>query len=217
MTEGPAINVVIADDHPVVLAGINSILTFDSRIQANIVGTSESVDNLLDVLKNNWCDLLITDYNMPGSSFSDGLDLISFLRRNYPIMKIIVITTIQNIGVAQAMLKKGVNGLFDKRERLKDLADAVRTVTQGKTFISSELKTRLTNYQADQRGNRETLTHRELEVLRLSASGLSGKQIALHLNRSEKTISRQKRDAMQKLGLSHDTQIREAAERLGLV
>lgn len=217
MTKGATVNIIIADDHPVVLAGMKSILTLDTQLQTNIVGAVESVDKLLDALKKNRCDLLITDYNMPGSKFYDGLDLIHFLRRNYPVMKIIVITTIQNVGLAHAMLKKGVNGLFDKREKLSDLADAVRKVTQGKIFISRDLKARLADHQANQLQVHVNLTGRELEVLRLNASGFSGKEIAKHLSRSEKTVSRQKRDAMQKLGLTHDTQIREAAERLGLL
>lgn len=208
-----SINIVIADDHPIVLAGIKSVLELD----ANVVGDAESVDDLLDLLDQTRCDLLITDFNMPGSRFADGLDLISFLHRHYPDMKIIVITTIQSPGLVKAMMNSGAQGVFDKREKLNYLTNAVRTVIRGQNFLSENLNLLFADSLANQQELTFNLTQRELEVVRMYANGFSGRAIAEQLNRSEKTVSRQKRDAMRKLGISHDTEIHQAAQRLGLL
>lgn len=210
-------HIIIADDHPVVLAGMSAVLQSDDRLDAKIIIEASNADEILDGLKNHPCDVLITDFNMPGSQLVDGLELISYLRRHFPNVKIIVITTLQNPGLVTAMLKKGADGIFDKREKLHFLKDAVNTVMSGKTFLSSNLHDVFTDAMSNADEIALTLTNRELEVLRMYANGFNGREIAEHLKRSEKTISRQKRDAMRKLGILHDSQLREAAKQLGLL
>jgi two-component system, NarL family, captular synthesis response regulator RcsB len=205
------LRVVIADDHPVVITGIKAVL---SAMSVMVVAEAHDTDQLMSSLKQSPFDLLITDFNMPGGRFADGLDLLAYMHRHHPKIQVIVVTMLHSPGMVRAMLDKGANGVFDKRDPLSLLQEAVSQVSVGQTYLSPGLIREMAD--AGEEIGRYGLSPRELEVLRMFANGLSGREIAERLNRSEKTVSHQKRRAMQKLGISHDSMLRETAVKLGL-
>ena len=210
------LRIILADDHPVVLMGAEIALTGSG---CSIVAQAENADALIAHLKHTPCDLLISDYSMPYGCFPDGLALVGYLRRHYSHIPLIVMTMLHNPSLLQALLKHGVCGLFYKRSPLVELKQAVQTVAKGRRYLSPSFADILESQSLPQisaEAPRQSLSERELEVVRMFVQGFSGRQIAAQLNRSEKTISRQKRTAMDKLGLDHDGGLMEFARVSGL-
>lgn len=191
--------ILVADDHPVVVMGIRMALS-NSRYAPSITAEAVSTDELMQRLNQQHCDILIIDFSMPNGHFPDGMVLIKHIRSHYTHLKIIVMTMLSNSLILNEILKTGVHGLFDKHQPLEGLINAITRVGKGNTYISDTFSNVLTSpLRGDTR--HKPLTGRELEVLRLFGQNLSGREIAEYFNRSEKTISRQKRMAMQKLGI----------------
>lgn len=212
------LRIILADDHPVVLKGVEMAL-HASGTAFSIVALATNADELIGHLADTPCDLLISDYAMPYGEFPDGMALMGYLKRHFPHVPLIVMTMLRNPSLLQALLNKGVSGLFDKRSPLCELQRAVNRVANGQQHLcpafTGILNAQLRPFLSDD-APMVSLSERELEVVRLFVQGLSGRQIAALLNRSEKTISRQKRTAMDKLGLVHDGGLMEFARVNGL-
>ena len=209
--EAVMIDILLADDHPVVLMGVRSSLTQVQNKALRIVGQAASSGELITLLRQVHCDLLITDFCMPCEAFPDGLTLIGYIRRQHPSMAIIVMSMLKNPTTLRELRNLGVLGLFDKRCALDTLPQAIRDVLGGRSYLSPRYRHLL--LEAGEACS--PLSPKEQEVLRLVGDGLSGRDIALRLNRSEKTISRHKRSAMLKLGLKHDRALIDYVQGLG--
>lgn len=195
------IRVQIADDHPLTLIGIHTLL--ENRAELEIVAQAHSVENLLENLQRQPCDLLLTDLMMPGGDQVDGIRLIRRLRSRYPELAIVVITMLDNPALISSLLKLGIQGLVSKRGLLNDLPKAIAANPRA-PFVSPSIQHLLdtsTALHGKPLLQPEQLSAREIEVLRLYGTGMSIGAIAQHLCRSKQTISTQKSSAMRKLGL----------------
>ncbi|MBF0642996.1 two-component system capsular synthesis response regulator RcsB [Pseudomonas protegens] len=196
-----SIRVQIADDHPLTLIGIHTLL--ENRANLDVVAQAHSVEALLENLQRHPCDLLLTDLMMPGGEQVDGIRLIRRLRTLYPQLAIVVVTMLDNPALISSVLKLGIQGLVSKRGLLNDLPKAVAASPRA-PFVSASIQ-HLLDSSAALHGKPllqpEQLSAREVEVLRLYGTGMSIGAIALHLCRSKQTISTQKSSAMRKLGL----------------
>jgi two-component system capsular synthesis response regulator RcsB len=215
---GP-LRIILADDHPVVLKGVQMSLCPSVGTTFSIVAQAQNADELIEHLERTPCDILISDYAMPYGRFPDGLALMGYVKRHFPQISLIVMTMLRNPSLLQALLNTGACGLFDKRSSLCELKRAVQSAANGRRYLSPSFA-EIIEAQRVPRSYDDasvvSLSERELEVVRLFVQGLSGRQIAAQLNRSEKTISRQKRSAMDKLGLDHDGGLVEFARVSGL-
>ena len=210
-----AIRVIIADDHPIIVAGVRMLL--ENRTDIEIVAEADSPDKLLSALHGAPCDLLITDFSMPGGEAADGLGLLQRIRRDYPTLPIIVLTMVTNAGVHGTIVASGVRGLVDKGSGMAEISLAIQAVSQGRDYISASFRQGLLQSEFDaEAGAPARLSPRELEVFRLFSTGLTVTDIADRLSRSVKTVSRQKADAMAKLGLKNDLDIYVYAREHGL-
>lgn len=210
-----ALRIILADDHPIVRSGVRALL--ERSTQVSVVAEVESPDALVKALEQHPCDLLLTDFNMPGGQITDGLNLLGLVQRRWPDLPIVVLTMVSNLGVLRSILASGVRGLLNKSDALNELPLAVNAAAHGRTYVSGALKELLEASSTNEPGSTDShLSKRETEVLRLFASGLTVSQIATQLNRSVKTISRQKMDAMNKLGLKSDLDIYAYARENGL-
>ena len=122
---------------------------------------------------------------------------------------------VSNASVIGAIAGTGVHGLIDKSAGMVEITQAIRAVHQGQTYISATFRKSL--LERPDPGATTHLSPRETEVLRLFASGMTVSKIAERLSRSVKTISRQKTDAMAKLGLKNDIEINVFAREHGMV
>ena len=200
--------IVLADDHPIVSSGVRQLLEHDRSL--SVVAMVSSPDELLGTLDSMECDLLITDFNMPVGRVSDGLGLLGLIQRKHPTLPVIVLTMITNAAVLRSVLGTGVRGLISKADTLAELPLAVSVVAKGRNYVSKSME----GYMESETVK---LSPRETEVLRLFASGCTVSEIARQLNRSVKTVSSQKMEAMNKLGIKSDLGIYAYAREHGLV
>lgn len=207
------LRVFLADDHPVVILGARALLEEDG---IEVVGVATSTDELMEGLRHLACDVVITDLMMPGGKHPDGTALIQQLRLEYPLLPIVVMTMVANLGIIDSLLRLGVLGVVEKTEEMYVLSQAVRTVAARRRFESPGLKEQLDAYRYDS-VNKGRLSPREAEVIRLLASGLTVSEIGIRLERSLKTISRQKMDGMRKLGLETDVELYNYARDQGML
>jgi len=198
------LRIALADDHPVFRIGLRAILVRDPKVQ--ILYEASSAAELTGWLKDHRCDLVITDFMMPGDHQCDGLKLIEYLRRHWPGVPLMVVTMLTQRRLLQAILDLGVNGLVSKLGVVDELPEAIGQVFRGRTFVSSAFRACLED--ASQPVDVDSaLSSRELEVARLLASGMSVGSIARRLCRSKQTISSQKLSAMRKLGVENDADL----------
>lgn len=173
-----------------------------------VVGEAMNVSHLLSELESKTCDVLVTDFAMPeaGLDAHDGLRLIRKVRQDWPHVNIVVLTSVSNIAILRSILSAGAIGLVDKAEPIELVMAAVRHAHVGRRYVSASFVTALAEAGGDTEFSPDEprLSPREIEVVRLFAKGRSITEIAKELNRDVRTISRQKRDAMNKLGVRND-------------
>ncbi|MFI8718777.1 response regulator [Stenotrophomonas sp. NPDC077464] len=201
------LRIIIADDHPVVRVGAKAAI--ESSGVGVVVAEASSVEELFEALQTHECDVLVTDYSMPTSSKADGIGMIEKIRRTYPDLRMLMLSVSNNLGILRMVVGEGVLGLVDKGSTMDELPVAIQAVHRGQPYVSRKLRERIDMVGTQAIGDDRTraLSPREVEVLRLLASGLMVKEIAKKLHKSVSTISRQKGDAMLKLGVIGDAQL----------
>ncbi|MDN7429052.1 response regulator transcription factor [Burkholderia sp. AU45388] len=210
-TDGSAahrcINVIVADDHPVVSAGVESILSAEMDI--NVAGVTSTISGLLLLLQQQPCDVLICDYSFNGDQQPDGVALFKRLKRSHRDVSIIVLTAHQDIAVlVSRVMSTGVEGFLRKSSQdFTRLPAIIRSVHAGQTFVDPAVAAELLEAGRATQASVESLSERELEVFRMLGRGMSVTEIAMHMNRSIKTISHQKMKAMHKLGARSDADL----------
>jgi len=212
-----SVRIVVADDHPVILFGAEHALLKFPGMQ--VVGRARQSTELVSVLQATACDVLVTDLAMPGGRYGDGLQLIDYLRRNFPDLPIVVLTMLENPALLKRLRELGVTAVVNKSDDMSHIGVAVQRVSHNLEYMSPSVKTALDALPINSRGKNTVtmLSGRELEVVRLFVSGLTIKEISTLLNRSIKTISTQKNAAMRKLGIERDSELFQYAQSNGLM
>ncbi len=202
MTPTP-FNVLIADDHPLVLAGIEAAL-HDLR-SVRLVGMACNSTEIVNLLIQDRCDLLVTDFMMPDGKYNDGLTMLAYLRSHFPELPIIVFTALNGISLTDELVKLGIKSIVSKTDDVGHLISAIYAARSGAEYFSPSVDRTIRSLRGGSRNDK--LTKSELEVLRLYVSGLSITEIAERLHRTKQTISAQKIKAMQKLGVERDADL----------
>jgi two-component system capsular synthesis response regulator RcsB len=201
------LRVIVADDHPVILAGIAVALR--SGGNALVVGEALAPLALMTMLTDIPCDVLVTDYSMPGDGQSDGLALLDDIRKAYPAIPIVVVTALTNAALYREIVACGVLGLVDKNADATEIPHAVNAAARGDTYYSKNVDALIGRHRSIdiKRGTLEDLSPRELEIMRLFSDGMSVSDISRTTGRGMSTVSQQKASAMRKLGLTTDAQV----------
>lgn len=206
--------VIIADDHPVVRIGLRMLIDLSGTCR--VVGEAEGPDSLLNLLSTTPCDLLITDFSMPGDLQVDGLKMLGTVRRLYPSVRIILVTMFANVATLKSALAEGVMAIVSKGASAKELPMAIRSVGDGQRFVSELLRTALAQAGTAHSPTKPLLSAKEHEVVRMLANGMTVSEIAGYFNRSVSTISKQKNMAMHRLGISTDVDLFAYARDSGM-
>lgn len=210
------LNIVVADDHPVLLAGMEHLLQAEPDLA--IAGLVRDSTELVDLLSRTPVDVAVCDFSMPNGRYGDGATLLRFLQRRFPALHLVVLTGMESPMVLRSIQRAGVSCIVSKSDPLEQLVPAVHAASRRQAFISAEIARLIVEDDPhDDVQEVEALSKRESEVLRMFAEGLSVMQIAERVGRSRKTISTQKIAAMRKLGLQRDAEIFEYALTHGLV
>ncbi|HMO57197.1 MAG TPA: response regulator transcription factor [Roseiflexaceae bacterium] len=173
------IRVVIADDHPIIRAGVRTVL--EQSEQVVIVGTATNFDEVMDVLATTVMQVLILDLSgMGGTPFT----LVTRIRRDYPTVGIVIFSSL--VDMAPELIATGVRGYVVKEEMLQELLRAVRAIARGATYFSpivANYLDQISDIPAQRR-----LQPNELTVLKLMALGLSTTAIAAQMGINPRTV-----------------------------
>ena len=177
--------VLLVDDESLLLESLEIILTFGGM---EIVGTAHNGNEALSVLENTTCDIALVDINMPEMG---GIELISHLKKDYPSVKILVLTTFYDDETITKAISGGADGYLLKDSGKDAILGAVSQIMSGRNVIDAKVMQRLAALMSGQKSEPDILkemTAREKEIATLLAQGLSNKQIAEKLYISEGTV-----------------------------
>lgn len=212
------LRIAIADDHPVLLAGMAHLLQAQPGFV--VVGMVKDSTALVELLSSAGVDVVVTDFSMPHGRYGDGIAMLRFLQRRFPQIQLVVLTGMESPLVLNNIRAAGVRCIVSKGDPLEHLLPALQAACSGAGYLSPEVEARIQSAStAGPEGGAlaAVLSRRESEVLRMYAEGLSVIEIADRIGRSRKTISTQKVAAMRKLGLETDADIFQYAIANGLV
>ena len=187
------IKVLLVDDHHIVLDGLESLLQKDGDF--DVLASLHSGEEVLDFLSKEQPQILLTDYSLPGIS---GVDFFRQVRKNYPHVKIIVLSMHDEGHIIKAVLKEGVEGYLLKNIHHNELKAAIRHVSQGLPYVSPEVTRLLVDEMNRPKEEPELLTDREQDVLRLIAKECPNKVIAEKLFISERTVETHRKNIFRK-------------------
>lgn len=184
--------VLLIDDHAIVLDGMEAILSQNTTL--DVVAKLSNGNMALSYLKVNQIDLVITDYSMPDM---DGLTLVKKFKSDSPDLKIIMLSMHDEAGIIREALGAGLDGYILKKYAQKELLQAIEVVLNGGQYWSREVSSALLS-SFDQQKN-DTLTGREIEVLKLIVNELNSREIAEKLFISERTVETHRKNLMRKI------------------
>jgi DNA-binding NarL/FixJ family response regulator len=199
------INIMIADDHSMVREGIKQLLELDGDI--TVIAEANNGKQCLELLDEKRTDVLLLDINMPNMN---GLQVLQYMRDKKMKVKVLILTIHNEVEYLMRAVEIGVNGYVLKDSESSVLKKAIFSVNKGETFIQPELAP-LLKVRMDEKNNSlesedESLTRREIEVLKLIAEGLFNKEIAYTLDISEKTVKNHVSNIFKKINVSDRTQ-----------
>lgn len=214
MNSNDSIRVVIADDHPVVRAGIRSLLAKHPDLQVvGEIGDGPQVEPLVEVWQP---DVLVLDMAMPGL---DPVAVTRRLKERHPDLNVLVLTAYDDDAYVTGLLAAGATGYLLKEEALDMLVAAIRAVARRESWFSQRVAARLARkaIAPAQIPPAGPLTPRECEVLRLLALGLSNAEIAEQMFITKRTVQNYVSTIYDKLGLDSRTEAVLYAIRHGIV
>ncbi len=195
---------IVADDHAIVRKGLSQILT-DEFVGANITEAKDG-QSVLRQIRSKDFDLLICDISMPGVS---GLELCKRVRELQPVLPVLVLSMHAEETYAIRALKAGASGYLTKESAPEELITAIYYILSGKKYVTSSLASLMADHigNLDKLAPHELLSDRELEVMKLIATGVSLTNIGAQLNLSPNTISTYRSRIMEKMNLKSNADL----------
>ena len=207
MSATAPIRVLAVDDHPLLREGISAMIK--SQPDMELVAEASSGRDGLERFRQHRPDITLMDLRLPDMN---GIDTMAAIRTEFPDARIIILTTFEGDVEIQRALEAGARGYLLKSMPPKELLDGIRQVHAGKKRIPPEIVAQLAEHLSD-----ETLTVREVEVLREVAGGNRNRDIAERLFISEETVKVHVKHVMEKLGASDRTEAVAIAIRRGII
>jgi len=199
-----SINILVADDHALVRDGIKQVISTEPMFK--VTHEADTGDEVLKILQKNKIDILLMDIDMPGR---DGLEILKIINLEYPHIKVLMISMYSEEQYAIRAFKAGASGYLSKSTATYDLIKALMIISQGRKYISPNVAEILADTVSDpgRISQIKDLSDRELQVLKLIASGKTQTDIAHELFLSVKTISTYRTRILEKLGLSNTSEL----------
>jgi DNA-binding NarL/FixJ family response regulator len=207
MVEAKPIRILSVDDHPVFREGLNTIIASQSDMQ--LVAQAANATEAINEFRRHRPDITLMDLRLPGT---DGVDTLIAIRGEFPLARIIMLTTSDGDAEIQRALRAGAAAYVLKSMPKDELLAIVRSVHQGGRHIPPAVAARLAEHLGE-----DDLTTRELEVLELIRDGFRNKQIADQLAIAETTVNFHIKNLVEKLGANDRTHAVTIALRRGLL
>jgi len=209
------IKVTIADDHPMVLTGLQQML---EGSEIKLCGAYLSGAALLSALSEEVPDVLLLDLQLPDRS---GEDIAKIVIDQYPSVKILVLSSIDLLYRVKQMLQLGCQGYSLKNVSRESLLKAIRTVNNNEEYIEPLLKEEMIQEMLHQKKTRPSsipdVSRREQEVLDLLSKGNISRQIAGQLYISIRTVENHRKSLLHKFNVKNTVELLNAAKRLGVL
>ena len=207
MSSSVRIRILLVDDHFTVRMGLSASLELEDDFE--VVAQAGNGEEALRLHGEHRPDVVVMDWRLPGET---GPEVIRKLKARSPDQKVLVLSAFEGEENVYQAMEAGALGYVSKAAEAGDVFDGIRTVAQGKQFLSEDLAQRL-----KKRRGRNPLSPRETEVLKRIAAGRSNKEIASDLSLAEITVKQHVSSVLQKLGVQDRTQAVLAAIQRGLV
>ena len=209
------IKIMITDDHSMIREGLKNLLELDGDIE--VIAEAENGEDCLNKLITVNPDVLLLDINMPKKN---GLEVLKTLKNNKSKVKVLILTVHNEIEYLMKAVDIGINGYILKDSESAELKKAIIAVANGENYIQPSLIPALNSKMIEKnrdKGKIESLTKRELEVLKLLAVGMYNKEVAEKLNISERTVKNHVSNIFKKLEVTDRTQAAVFAIRNNLI
>ena len=207
------INIILADDHAVVRAGVRRLLEQEPLF--DVIGEAESGEKAYQLFGELKPDVMVMDLSMPGMG---GLEAIRRILMRDEKAKILVLSMHEDLSFANQALKLGAKGYLIKNTLGDDLVKAIEAISQGEIFLSDEIAKKIAVSSID--GGQDPihdLSAREFEIFRLLAEGFEVDAIATTLNISSKTVSNYQTMIKQKLNIHTPVELIRYAIKTGVI
>ncbi|HEV7994535.1 MAG TPA: response regulator transcription factor [Gemmatimonadaceae bacterium] len=195
-TSGTRIRVLVADDHPVVRSGLASVIAQQPELE--LVAEAANGRQAVELFREHRPDVVLMDLRMPEM---DGVSAIEQIRAGAPEARILALTTYEGDVDIHRALAAGARGYLIKDMLLSDVLSAIRAVHRGERVIPLAVAARLAEFTP-----RSDLTEREIEVLQLVARGLSNRDVAGVIGRTDETVKVHLKNIFAKLGVADRTE-----------
>jgi len=206
------IKVAIADDHPIVLQGLENILRDHPTLELS--GIFRDGDALLNSLKLAQPDVLLLDVQMPGKQ---GDELAKIITAQYPGLGIIALTNMDQAFTVRSMFSAGAKGYLLKSADKNKLVEAIETVNSGKSYLDTALRGNMLDDVMKGEQEKPFLTYREQEIMELIAQEMTTKDIAKKLFLSMKTVENSRINLFLKLEVKNVAGLVRKGIQMGLI
>ncbi len=207
------IKVVIADNHPIIRMGVTKVLEDANGFE--VIEAVATTSELFEKLEKVSPDVVMLEMDIPEIN---GIATLRKIKKEYPEIKVLMYSGQSEDVYALSTIRAGAFGYLSKASEIDYIISAVRKVSEGNMFITNELAQRLAFDEGTQKPRRffRKLSTREVEVLKLLASGKRNKDVAIGLNLNEKTVSTYKARLMKKLNVDNMVDLLQQAKALEL-
>lgn len=211
------LDIVLVDDHKLVRDGIKGIL--ERGTEFRVVGEAESGAAAVNLCKKTQPHIALMDIGLPGMN---GIEATTELLRHCPTVKVIILSMYDDENSVVSAIRSGARAFVLKKASSTELLDALRTVARGGSYLSSQVSDRLLariqrgDLDTHDRSPLESLSPRELQVLRLVAEGKTSKDIAVLLDLGLQTVRSYRKTMMKKLGVNNVAGLTQLALSAGL-
>lgn len=202
-----ATRILIVDDHPVIQAGLVSMLSTHSEVK--VMGSASSGEEALARMEEDMPDIVLLDLRMPGMT---GIDLLHAMREKKAAARAIVLTSFETDENIYRAIQVGAQGYLLKDTSQREMLQAIATVHAGRKYIPAQIAARLA-----ERMMRSSLTTRELEILNMLSKGLTNKQIGRGLKISDNTVRNHVNSILEKLEVADRTEAVTVAIQQGII
>jgi DNA-binding NarL/FixJ family response regulator len=207
-------NILLVDDHSIVRQGLRNLIELEADLQ--VTGEAASGVEALKMVRGNSYDIVVLDISMPDKN---GVDTLHDLKHIAPDLPVLILSGYAEQQYALNLIRSGCKGYLSKDADSDEIIKAIRTIANGKRYISAELAELMSNELShpSEKLLHETLSDREFQVFFKLAGGLSPTEIANELNISIKTVSTYRSRILEKMSLKTNADLTYYAIKNGLV
>lgn len=207
-------NVLLVDDHSIVRQGLKNLIALEADLA--VTGEAASGVEAIKMVRANQYDIVVLDISMPDKN---GVDTLHDLKHVAPNLPVLILSGYGEAQYALNLIRNGCKGYLSKDADSDEIIKAIRTIANGKRYISAELAELMSEQLShpSEKQLHETLSDREFQVFFKLSSGLSATEIGEELNISVKTVSTYRSRILEKMSLKTNADLTYYAIKNGLI